>query len=103
MYIVSKHKIKSKTPGKLIGSKHQLPEGNIIKKHTSNNLNINTNKINNEYKSGIKISKSNINEKYKQIESKSKNDEKEVAKIHGINPKTLHRWMTKGLKKNQGK
>ena len=34
---------------------------------------------------------------------KSKNDEKEVAKIHGINPKTLHRWMTKGLKKNQGK
>ena len=80
LYIVSKHKIKSKTPGKLIGSKHQLPEGNIIKKHTSNNLNINTNKINNEYKSGIKISKSNINEKYKQIESKYKNDKREITK-----------------------
>ena len=80
LYIVSKHKIKSKTPGKLIGSKHQLPEGNIIKKHTSNNLNINTNKINNEYKSGIKISKSNINEKYKQIESKYKNEKREITK-----------------------
>ena len=34
---------------------------------------------------------------------KLKNDEKEVAKIYGINPKTLHRWITKGLKKNQGK
>ena len=33
LYIVSKHKIKSKTPGKLISSKHQLPESNqIIKK-----------------------------------------------------------------------
>ena len=63
LYIVSKHKIKSKTPGKLISSKHQLPESNqIIKK---NNI-----KINNEYKTGIKVSKSNINEKYKQIESK---------------------------------
>ena len=29
--------------------------------------------------------------------------EKEVANIYGINPKTLHRWITKGLKKNQGK
>lgn len=26
-----------------------------------------------------------------------------MAKIYGINPKTLHRWVTKGLKKNQGK
>ena len=26
LYIVSKHKIKSKTPGKLISSKHKLPE-----------------------------------------------------------------------------
>ena len=80
LYIISKHKIKSKTPGKLIGSKHQLPEGNIIKKHTSNNLNINTNKINNENKKGIKISKSNINEKYKQIESKYKNEKREITK-----------------------
>ena len=32
-----------------------------------------------------------------------KNNEKEVARIYGINPKTLHRWITKGLKKNQGK
>ena len=36
-------------------------------------------------------------------EVKIKNNEKEVAKIHGINPKTLHRWIVKGLKKNQGK
>ena len=73
LYIVSKHKIKSKTPGKLISSKHQLPESNqIIKK---NNI-----KINNEYKTGIKLSKSNINEKYKQIESKYKNEKKEITK-----------------------
>ena len=26
-------------------------------------------------------------------------DEKEVAKYYGINPKTVHRWVTKGLKK----
>ena len=73
LYIVSKHKIKSKTPGKLISSKHQLLESNqIIKK---NNI-----KINNEYKTGIKVSKSNINEKYKQIESKYKNEKKEITK-----------------------
>ena len=47
LYIISKHKIKSKTPGKLISSKHQLPEENIIKK---NNI-----KINNDYRLGIKI------------------------------------------------
>ena len=72
LYIISKHKIKSKTPGKLISSKHQLPEENIIKK---NNI-----KINNDYRLGIKISKSNINEKYKQIESKYKNEKKEITK-----------------------
>ena len=69
LYIISKHKVKSKTPGKLIGSKHSIPEGNMQKKHTSNNPNL-----------GIKISKSNINEKYKQIESKYKNDKKEMTK-----------------------
>ena len=31
------------------------------------------------------------------------NNEKEVAKIYGINPKTLHRWVTRGFKKNRGK
>ena len=72
LYIISKHKIKSKTPGKLISSKHQLPEENIIKK---NNI-----KINNDYRLGIKISKSNIKEKYKQIESKYKNEKKEITK-----------------------
>ena len=72
LYIISKHKKKSKTPGKLISSKHQLPEENIIKK---NNI-----KINNDYRLGIKISKSNINEKYKQIESKYKNEKKEITK-----------------------
>ena len=72
LYIISKHKIKSKTPGKLISSKHQLPEENIIKK---NNI-----KINNDCRLGIKISKSNINEKYKQIESKYKNEKKEITK-----------------------
>ena len=72
LYIISKHKIKSKTPGKLISSKHQLPENNIVKK---NNI-----KINNDYRIGIKVSKSNINEKYKQIESKYKNEKKEITK-----------------------
>ena len=76
LYIISKHKIKSKTPGKLISSKHQIPEGNIIKKQNNNKININ----NNENKTGIKISKSNINEKYKQIESKYKNEKKEITK-----------------------
>ena len=80
LYIISKHKIKSKTPGKLTGAKHKMPEGNIIKKPPSNNLIINTNKINSEYKTGIKISKSNINEKYKQIESKYKKENKEITK-----------------------
>ena len=72
LYIISKHKIKSKTPGKLISSKHQLPENNIVKK---NNI-----KINNDYRIGIKVSKSNINEKYKPIESKYKNEKKEITK-----------------------
>ena len=72
LYIISKHKIKSKTPGKLISSKHQLPEE---KKKKKNNI-----KINNDYRLGIKISKSNINEKYKQIESKYKNEKKEITK-----------------------
>ena len=72
LYIISKHKIKSKTPGKLISSKHQLPESNIVKK---NNI-----KINNDYRIGIKVSKSNINEKYKPIESKYKNEKKEITK-----------------------
>ena len=76
LYIISKHKIKSKTPGKLISSKHQIPEGNIIKKQNNNKINIK----NNENKTGIKISKSNINEKYKQIESKYKNEKKEITK-----------------------
>ena len=76
LYIVSKQKIKSKTPGKLISSKNQLPEDNTIKKYINNNLN----RINNDYKTGIKISKSNINEKYKQIESKYKEEKKEVTK-----------------------
>jgi len=30
---------------------------------------------------------------------KSTNDEKDVAKIYGIDPKTLNRWLEKGLKK----
>jgi transposase-like protein len=34
---------------------------------------------------------------------KSTKDEKEVAEIYGINPKTLHRWIEKVPKKNQGK
>ena len=76
LYIISKHKIKSKTPGKLSGSKHQIPENNIMKnleidKKYSNKLN-SLNNMNGEYYTGIKISKSNINEKYKQIESKYK-------------------------------
>ena len=76
LYIISKQKIKSKTPGKLISSKNQLQEDNTMKKYINNNLN----RINNDYKTGIKISKSNINEKYKKIESKYKEEKKEVTK-----------------------
>ena len=49
------------------------------------------------------------NKKYKTYsmdykkELNSTKQEKEVASIYGINPKSLHRWRTKGLKKNQGK
>ena len=73
---------------------------------TSNRLNSNTKRYTTytmEYK---KKNNSRSNNKINNnliFQVKSKNDEKEVAKIHGINPKTLHRWMTKGLKKNQGK
>ena len=84
LYIISKHKIKSKTPGKLSGSNHQIPENNIMKnleidKKYSNKLN-SLNNMNGEYYTGIKISKSNINEKYKQIESKYKMEKKEITK-----------------------
>ncbi len=90
LYIVSKHKIKSKTPGKLISSKHQLIDHKIdigkqnIEISEKNNENSDKNKDNypslyNKPKI-IKNSKLNINEKYKQIESKYKNDKKEITK-----------------------
>ena len=34
---------------------------------------------------------------------KNNKNEKEVAKIYGINSKILHRWVTKGLKEYKGK
>ena len=78
LYIVSKHKIKSKTPGKVM--KRQDPDAIIKNKHPGNNMNLNIKKIYNEYKPGIQISKSNINEKYKQIESKYANEKREISK-----------------------
>ena len=78
LYIVSKHKIKSKTPGKVI--KQLEPEINIIKNKHPGNMNLNIKKIYNEYKPGIQISKSNVNEKYRQIESKYMNEKKEISK-----------------------
>jgi hypothetical protein len=78
LYIVSKHKIKSKTPGKVM--KQQDPDAIIKNKHPGNNMNLNIKKIYNEYKPGIQISKSNINEKYKQIESKYANEKREISK-----------------------
>ena len=86
LYIISKHKIKSKTPGKLTSSKHQLPDSGGMKnievmKKYSNNIK-NNNNINNKERrtTSIKISKSNINEKYKQIEAKYKIEKKELTK-----------------------
>ena len=90
LYIVSKHKVKSKTPGKLISSKQKLPETKqdlekqnieILNKNKKSNKN-----LDNIYPSiytkqkNFKDSKNNINEKYKQIESKYKNDKKEITK-----------------------
>ena len=90
LYIVSKHKVKSKTPGKLISSKQKLSETKqdlekqnieILNKNKKSNKN-----LDNIYPSiytkqkNVKNSKNNINEKYKQIESKYKNDIKEITK-----------------------
>ena len=91
LYILSKHKIKSKTPGKLISSKHKLPEPRqdivrpnieIIRKlneKSDKNLDNIYPNIYSRQKKNIN-SKLNINEKYKQIESKYKNDKKELTK-----------------------
>ena len=91
LYIVSKHKVKSKTPGKLISSKHKLAEVkqdlgkhnieivNRIKEKNDKNLDSIYPNINIRQKND-KNSKMNINEKYKQIESKYKNDIKEITK-----------------------
>jgi hypothetical protein len=91
LYIISKHKIKSKTPGKLINSNHKLTEdkpdpvkpnieiiSKLNKKSDKNLGNLYPN-IYNRQKKNIN-SKLNINEKYKQIESKYKNDKKEITK-----------------------
>ena len=91
LYIISKHKIKSKTPGKLINSNHKLTEdkpdpvkpnieiiSKLNKKSDKNLGNLYPN-IYSRQKKNIN-SKLNINEKYKQIESKYKNDKKEITK-----------------------
>ena len=92
LFIVSKHKIKSKTPGKIISTKNQLPEtkpdiGNkhnieIVNKKNEKNHKIYDNICPNIYdkQKNNKNSKLNINEKYKQIENKYKNDIKEMTK-----------------------
>ena len=38
-----------------------------------------------------------------QVKANKEEKERDIAKNYGINPKTLHRWVTKGFKKNQGK
>ena len=84
LYIISKHKIKSKTPGKLINTKHQLPDPKpyINKQNdgkSDNNLvNICPNIFNPQ--KNTKNYKLNIEEKYKQIESKYKDEKKEISK-----------------------
>ncbi len=94
LYIVSKHKVKSKTPGKLISSKHKLvdpkPDLNrqnieILNKNSEKNEKSDKNLENiypniNSKQKNVKNSKTNINEKYKQLESKHKNDIKETTK-----------------------
>jgi hypothetical protein len=91
LYIISKHKIKSKTPGKLISCKHQLIEHkpDIVRQNIEiiNKNNEKTNGNHDNIYSGlynkqkiVKNSKININEKYKQIESRYKNDKKEITK-----------------------
>ena len=89
LFIVSKHKIKSKTPGKIISTKNQFPD---TKPDIGNKNNIEiVNKKNHKIYDNIcpniydkqknnKNSKLNINEKYKQIENKYKNDIKEMTK-----------------------
>jgi hypothetical protein len=91
LFIVSKHKIKSKTPGKIIntnqlretkpdvGNKHNIE---IVNKKSEKNHKIYDNICPNIYdkQKNNKNSKLNINEKYKQIENKYKNDLKEMTK-----------------------
>ena len=91
LFIVSKNKIKSKTPSYLINSKQQIPE----KKSNLNRPNNEISNKNNEKNSknlvslcpdiynpqkSLKNTKLNIEEKYKQIESKYKNEKKEITK-----------------------
>ncbi len=85
LLIVSKYRIKSKTPGTTINAKSQNQETKhnieILNKKNERNdkiYNICPN-IYDKQKSS-KSSKLNINEKYKQIESKYKNDIKEMTK-----------------------
>ena len=92
LFIVSKHKIKSKTPGKIISSKNQFPETKpdigkksnieIENKNNEKNHKIYDNICPNIYdkQKNNKNSKLNINEKYKQIELKYKNEKKEMTK-----------------------
>ena len=91
LYIVSKHKVKSKTPGKLISSKNKLeePKQDLIKQNNeilNKNYKKSDKNLDNIYpniytkQKDVKNSKNNINEKYKQIESKYKNDKKEITK-----------------------
>ena len=91
LYIMPKHKIKSKTPGKLISSKHQLvnKKNDLIRQNIEilNNNNEKSDKnLDNIYPSiyskqkNVKSSAKTINDKYKHIESNYKNDKKEIPK-----------------------
>ena len=89
LFIVSKHKIKSKTPGKIISTKNQFPETkpDIGNKHNIEIVNKKNHKIYDnicpiiyDKQKNSKNTKLSINEKYKQIENKYKNDIKEMTK-----------------------
>ena len=87
IFIMSRPKIKSKTPGKIISSKNKIGDKtrdlyrkNIeIMNENNNNLENICWNIYNPLKKK-KSSKTSINEKYKIIESKYKNDKKELTK-----------------------
>jgi hypothetical protein len=78
LYVASKRKVKSKTPGKLVSSRKKIYESKNYDKNGKNDGGLYPSIY--ERQKSIKNSRFSINEKYKQIESKYKNDKKEITK-----------------------